>query len=348
MEGIGPFSIRANVLTVSCGMFNREQAMDYKDYYQILGVERTADAEAIKRAYRKLARKFHPDVNKEAGAEARFKDIGEAYEVLKDPEKRAAYDRFGAEWQHAQRMGGAGAAGPEFRRADGGFEFHTESGAEFSEFFESLFGRAGAGRSTYAGMGGGAGFALRGEDQQVAVTITLEDAYRGAKRGLQLQRPVAGADGRIAMQPQELKVAIPKGIMAGQRIRLEGQGLPGHGGGPAGDLYLEIRFAPHPRFSAEGRDIHLKLPVAPWEAAVGASVAVPTLDGAVQLKIPAGSQSGRKLRLKGKGLATAKTAGDQIVELQVVLPEAKTDEQQALYRAMAEKMAFNPRANLGV
>lgn len=327
--------------------------MDYKDYYQILGVERTADAEAIKRAYRKLARKYHPDVNKEAGSEAKFKDIGEAYEVLKDPEKRAAYDQFGADWRNAQRMGGmgGGAAGSEFRQRPGGFEFHTDAGGgDFSEFFESLFGRAGAGRAasgSMAGMGG-AGFAIKGEDQQVAITISLEDAFHGAKRSLQLQRPVVEADGRISMKPQELKVMIPKGIMAGQRIRLEGQGLPGHGGGPAGDLYLEIRFAPHPRFSAEGRDIHLKLPVAPWEAALGATVAVPTLEGTVQLKIPAGSQNGRKLRLKGKGLATAKTAGDQIVELLVVLPEATGEEQQALYRAMAEKMAFNPRANWGV
>ena len=325
--------------------------MEYKDYYKMLGVAKEADAEAIKSAYRKLARKYHPDVNKEADAEARFKDINEAYEVLKDPEKRAAYDRFGADWENARKMREGGFGQP------GGGAFHGGSGAagmdgrDFGEFFESLFGARAAHGGAAGGFGGafsGGDFALPGEDQLTSITITLEEAASGAKKTLRLQRPSVDAQGRVAMRDQQLNVAIPKGVMAGQRIRLEGQGLPGHGGGPAGDLYLEIRFAPHPLFRAEKRDLHLDLPVAPWEAALGASLTVPTLADRVRLKVPPGSQNGRRLRLKGKGLAAASgAAGDLIVTLKVVLPEAKTDEQQALYRRMAEEMAFNPRADWG-
>ena len=314
--------------------------MDYKDYYQILGIERDASADAIKQAYRKLARKYHPDVNKGKDAEARFKDIGEAYEVLKDPEKRSAYDRFGANWQNGEHF----KPPPDWNA--GGYEFHGATNGDaqgFSDFFESLFGQA-SGRGSRTGQT----FSMQGEDQQAAITISLEDAYHGAKQILTLNRPVQDEQGRISMQPQQLNLVIPKGIIAGQRIRLEGQGLPGHGGAAPGDLYLEIHFAPHPLFKAEKRTIHLQLPVAPWEAALGASLTVPTLDGKVQLKIPANSQNGRKLRLKGKGLSTKKTTGDQIVTLQVVLPEARTEEQQAIYRSMAEKMAFNPRTDLGV
>lgn len=317
--------------------------MEYKDYYQILGIERDATADAIKQAYRKLARKNHPDVNKEKDAEARFKDIGEAYEVLKDPEKRSAYDKFGANWQNGEQF----RPPPDWNA--GGYEFRGATAGDaqgFSDFFESLFGQARA-RGNYAGQSG-QGFSMQGEDQQAAITISLEDAYHGAKQTLTLNRPVQDEQGHISMRPQQLNLVIPKGIMAGQRIRLEGQGLPGHGGGPPGDLYLEIHFAPHPLFKAEKRSIHLQLPVTPWEAALGASITVPTLDGKVQLKIPANSQNGRKLRLKGKGLSTAKTTGDQIITLQVVLPEAQTGEQQAIYRSMAEKMAFNPRTDLGV
>ena len=324
--------------------------MEYKDYYQILGIEREASPDAIKQAYRKLARKYHPDVNKEKDAEARFKDIGEAYEVLKDPEKRSAYDRFGANWQNGDQFrpppdwnaGNADYAG----YGQGGFEYQGGAGADaqgFSDFFEALFGQA---RSR--GSQGAREFRMQGEDQQAAITISLEDAYTGARQTLTLNRPVSDEQGRISMRPQQLNLAIPKGVIAGQRIRLEGQGLPGHGGGAPGDLYLEIHFAPHRLFTVEKRNVHLQLPVTPWEAALGATLTVPTLDGKVQLKIPAHSQNGRKLRLKGKGLSTQKTEGDQIVTLQVVLPEANTEEQQELYRSMAEKMAFNPRTDLGV
>ncbi|MDO5675093.1 MAG: DnaJ C-terminal domain-containing protein [bacterium] len=317
--------------------------MEYKDYYQILGIERDATADAIKQAYRKLARKYHPDVNKDKDAEARFKDIGEAYEVLKDPEKRSAYDRFGANWQNGEQF----RPPPDWNA--GGYEFRGSAPGDtqgFSDFFEALFGQT-RGRGSYAGQSG-QGFSMQGEDQQAAITISLEDAYHGAKQTLTLNRPEPDEQGRIFMRPQQLNLAIPKGIIAGQRIRLEGQGLPGHGGGAPGDLYLEIHFAPHHLFKAEKRTIHLQLPVTPWEAALGASITVPTLDGKVQLKIPPNSQNGRKLRLKGKGLSTQKTTGDQIVTLQVVLPEAQTEEQQAIYRSMAEKLAFNPRTDLGV
>ncbi len=311
--------------------------MEYKDYYQILGLARDADADAVKQAYRKLARKYHPDVNKDKDAEARFKDIGEAYEVLKDPEKRSAYDKFGANWQNGEQF----KPPPDW---NAGYEFHGSADAQgFSDFFEALFGQA-RGRSSY----GGQEFRIRGEDQQAAITIALEDAYHGAKQTLTLNRPVVDEEGRVSMRPQQLNLAIPKGITAGQRVRLESQGLPGHGGGAPGDLYLEIHFAPHPFFKAEQRNIHLQLPVTPWEAALGATLTVPTLDGKVQLKIPPNSQNGRKLRLKGKGLSTVKKQGDQIVTLQVVLPEARTEAQQALYRDMAAAMAFNPRTDLGV
>ena len=312
--------------------------MKYKDYYQILGIERNATPEQIKQSYRKLARKFHPDVNKEKDAETRFKEIGEAYEVLKDPEKRQAYDSFGENWQNGDQF----KAPPNW---NSGFEFHQggdDDAAGFSDFFESLFGQS------HARGGNRQTFRMQGEDQHATVTISLADAYHGAKQSITLERRRADEQGRVRIQPQQLNIVIPKGVIAGQRIRLEGQGMPGHGGGPAGDLYLEIQFAKDPHFKADKRTIHLLLPVAPWEAALGASITVPTLDGKVQLKIPPNSQNGSKLRLKGKGLTTKKSLGDQIVTLKVALPQATTDEQREVYKTMAEKMPFNPRAELGV
>ncbi len=312
--------------------------MKYKDYYQILGIERNATPEQIKQSYRKLARKFHPDVNKEKDAETRFKEIGEAYEVLKDPEKRQAYDSFGENWQNGDQF----KAPPNW---NSGFEFHQGGdgdAAGFSDFFESLFGQS------HARGGNRQTFRMQGEDQHATVTISLADAYHGAKQSITLERRGADEQGRVRIQPQQLNIVIPKGVIAGQRIRLEGQGMPGHGGGPAGDLYLEIQFAKDPHFKADKRTIHLLLPVTPWEAALGASITVPTLDGKVQLKIPPNSQNGSKLRLKGKGLSTQKSLGDQIVTLKVALPQATTDEQREVYKTMAEKMPFNPRAELGV
>lgn len=312
--------------------------MKYKDYYQILGIERNATPEQIKQSYRKLARKFHPDVNKEKDAETRFKEIGEAYEVLKDPEKRQAYDSFGENWQNGDQF----KAPPNW---NSGFEFHQggdDDAAGFSDFFESLFGQS------HARGGNRQTFRMQGEDQHATVTISLADAYHGARQSITLERRGADEQGRVHIQPQQLNIVIPKGVIAGQRIRLEGQGMPGHGGGPAGDLYLEIQFTKDPHFKADKRTIHLLLPVTPWEAALGASITVPTLDGKVQLKIPPNSQNGSKLRLKGKGLSTQKSQGDQIVTLTVALPQATTDEQREVYKTMAEKMPFNPRAELGV
>lgn len=313
--------------------------MEYKDYYQILGVGRDATQDQIKQAYRKLARKYHPDVSKEKDAEARFKDAGEAYEVLKDPEKRAAYDKFGANWRNGDHF----EPPPNW---DAGFEFRGAgyTGADasgFSDFFESLFGRdQGNGRRTHT-------LRMKGEDQHAKIVIPLAEAYHGARQTITLTRPTVDPYGHVTTSPHRLHVAIPKGIIEGQRIRLEGQGLPGYGGSPAGDLYLEIVFQQDPLFHAEKRDIHLTLPVAPWEAALGASLTVPTLGGDVQVKIPPGSQAGKKLRLKGKGLCAGANCGDQIVTLQIVMPEAKTEEQRQVYRAMAEKMPFNPRAGMG-
>jgi len=324
--------------------------MEYKDYYQLMGVERSASQDEIKRAYRKLARKYHPDVSKEADAEERFKALGEAYEVLKDPEKRAAYDELGANWK----------GGQDFQPPPGwdqGFEFHgggfTEGDAsQFSDFFESLFGSGFSGaRHARGGQPGAsystAGFTARGEDTYAKVMIDLDDAYQGAARSVTLRHSELGADGRPSVKRRTLKVNIPKGVRQGQHIRLSGQGSPGHGGGPAGDLYLEIGFNDHPFYKVEGRDVYLDLPVAPWEAALGASVAVPTPGGEVELKIPADSASGRKMRLKARGIP-GDPAGDLYVQLKVVVPPANSDEARVLYQQMAQKMAFNPRAALGV
>ena len=312
--------------------------MEFKDYYAVLGIERGATEDEIKRAYRKLARKFHPDVSKEADAELRFKEVGEAYKVLKDPETRAAYDRMGSQWQ----------AGQEFQPPpdwDAGFEFRggdagMGDGADFSEFFEALFGRRAGHAQARHGM------QAQGEDHHAKVLIDLQDAYRGAQRSVSLRMPVLDAQGRLAPQERTLNVNIPRGVRAGQHLRLAGQGGPGLGEGQAGDLYLEIAFRPDPRFRVDGRDVYFDLPLAPWEAALGASVAAPTPEGPVQLSIPPGSAAGRKLRLKGKGIP-ANPPGDLYAVLVIVLPPADTDAAKEAYRAMrSTSVNFNPRAHL--
>ena len=292
--------------------------MRFRDYYETLGVARGASQDDIKRAYRRLARKYHPDVSKESDAEARFKEVGEAYEVLKDPEKRAAYDRFGKDWKHGQEFRPPPGWERQFDFGGGGFS----GGSGFSDFFESLFGRGG-----FAGARGP--MRARGGDQSATIEIPLEDAYRGATRN-------------ITVHGRTLSVRIPKGVTEGQRIRLGGQGGAGAGGGPAGDLYLTVAHAAHPLFRTEGRDVHLKLPVAPWEAALGATVAVPTLGGKVDLKIPRSSRAARTLRLKARGLP-GRPNGDQYVTLEIVTPPADTPEAESLYRKMAESMPFDPR-----
>jgi len=314
--------------------------MEFKDYYDIMGVPRDAGQDEIKRSYRKLARKYHPDVSKEAEAEARFKEVGEAYEVLKDPEKRAAYDQLGANWK----------AGQEFRPPPGwdqGFEFRGGglSGADagsFSDFFESLFGDRHARGGSVRG-----GFHAHGQDSHARVLIDLEDAYNGASRSLTLRHTEQGADGRPRLAERTLNVRIPKGVRQGQQIRLSGQGGAGVGRGSAGDLYLEVEFRAHPLYHAEGRDVFLDLPVAPWEGALGATVKAPTPDGTVDLKIPAGSSGGRKLRLKGRGIP-GKPPGDLFVVLRIALPPAATEAEKKAYRDMEQALRFDPRAGLGV
>jgi curved DNA-binding protein len=312
--------------------------MKFKDYYQVMGVERNASQDDIKRAYRKLARKYHPDVSKEADAEEKFKEVGEAYEVLRDPEKRAAYDQLGANWKQGQDFH----APPGW---DAGFEFSGagmgEEDLAFSDFFESLFGRAAHAR------GGRAEFHGAGQDHHARILVDLEDAWTGPVRTITLRLPQVDAQGRLQVGERTLNVRIPKGIRQGQHIRLQGQGSPGIGKGPAGDLYLEVEFKPHPLYRPEGRDLYMNLPVAPWEAALGATIKVPTPGGPVDLKVPAGSAAGTKLRLKGRGLPGA-SPGDLYAVLQVVLPEAKTEDARALYRDMEQKMKFNPRSHLGV
>ena len=295
--------------------------MEYKDYYKILGVSRTATPEEIKKAYRTLARKYHPDVSKEANAEEKFKEVGEAYEVLRDKEKRAQYDQFGGQFRHGQSF----SPPPGWEENIGGF-----GQGNFSSFFENMFGGMG-------GMGGGRNdnFFARGDDVNAKITISLEDAFNGANKAI--RRPAG------ATQTGTVNVKIPAGIEPGKKIRLSGQGKAGHGGKP-GDLYLEIQIAPHALYRLEGKDIYLDLPITPWEAALGAKVTAPTLAGKISLNIPAGARSGQKMRLKGRGLP-GKTAGDQFVVLQIMTPANKA-EAKTFYQQMADKFPFNPRENI--
>ena len=318
--------------------------MEFQDYYKLLGVSRNASDAEIKKAYRKLARKYHPDVSKEADAEEKFKQVKEAYEVLKDPEKRQAYDQFGQNWKQGQQFnpppgwdaqGASGFAGGGFTGADAG---------DFSDFFENMFG-GGAG-FRQGGFSGGRSFKTRGEDLHSKVTVNLEDAYHGTTRSIRLQVPEVTAQGHIQHKLKTLNVKIPKGVTAGQQIRLSGQGGAGQGGGKNGDLYLEVEFAKHPHFTVEDKNIYLHLPLAPWEAALGEKVTVPLISGKVDLKIPAGSESGKKMRLKGKGIP-AKVPGDFYVILEIVTPKAETAAQKDLYANMQKEFAnFAPRKEL--
>ncbi len=310
--------------------------MKFKDYYELLGVKRGATPEEIKAAYRKLARKYHPDVSKEPQAEARFKELGEAHEVLKDPEKRALYDQMGSQWK----------AGQDFKPAPGwnaGFEFRggNTSGGDFgdpSDFFEALFGRR-----PREGGSRRPNLHAQGEDHHAKVMIDLEDAYRGAQRTVSLRMPSYNAAGQMVAQERNLDVNIPKGIRTGQHLRLAGQGGPGAGKGRAGDLYLEVAFNPHPLFRVDDRDVYVDLKLAPWEAALGAKVEAPTPEGPIQLTIPSGSSAGRQMRLKEKGIP-GQPPGDLYVVLAVALPPADTEAAREAYRAMSKAFAFNPRA----
>ncbi|MGH8686158.1 MAG: DnaJ C-terminal domain-containing protein [Burkholderiales bacterium] len=296
--------------------------MEYKDYYGTLGVQREASADEIRKAFRRLARKFHPDVSKEPDAEARMKEVNEAYAVLSEPEKRAAYDQLG----RGHRPGEEFRPPPDW---DAGFEYshHDFQGGDFSDFFGELFGRRGA--------------QAQGRDHYAKVLLDVEDAFTGPTRQIALRVPKADAKGRVTLETRTLNVRIPVGVREGQLIRLAGQGAAS--GGEAGDLLLEVRFRPHERFRVDGRDLHADLPVAPWEAALGAVVPVALPGGELKVRIPAGAQGGRVLRVRGKGLPAA-PPGDLLLAIRVVLPAADTDKARALYEQMARDLAFDPRA----
>lgn len=295
-------------------------AVAFRDYYDVLGVPRGASNEDIRRAYRKLARQYHPDVNKEAGAEDRFKEISEAYEVLRDDEKRERYDRLGANWKAGQDVSGASGFDGSEGFGNGGVQFDFGDGADFSDFFEGMFGRRG-GRAR-----GFEGFSTRGGDHEAVLELSLEEAAAGGRRKLN----IGGRD---------YDVDIPPGVRDGQRIRLAGQGGSGTGGGPAGDLYLRVRLRPHPLFRVDGRDLTTDLPVAPWEAALGATVDVPTLNGTAKVKVPPGSSSGARLRLRGEGLA----GGDLYARIRIDVPKKLSKKERELFEQLAEVSKFNPR-----
>jgi curved DNA-binding protein len=329
--------------------------MEYRDYYKVLGVARNASAEEIKKSYRRLARKYHPDVSKEKDAEQKFKELQEAYEVLKDPEKRAAYDQLGSDWKSGQQFRpppdwGSGfefRGGPRHGRAGARAGGHRQEEAfeeaeGFSEFFSSLFGGRGFGGG--ASFGGGGSRAAR--DHHARVDIDLEEAFAGTTRTLELKRPELKSDGTLDLKTHAVRVTIPAGVTDGQLIRLAGQGEQAPGGGKPGDLYLEVHIKPHRLYQLEGRDVTLTLPVAPWESALGGTVSVPTLGGNVEMRIPANSQSGQKMRLRGRGLPGS-TPGDQYIQLKIVVPPANSPEARALYEEMKARLNFNPRADIG-
>jgi len=317
--------------------------MEFKDYYEILGVKRDASKDEIQRAYRKLARQYHPDVNKEPGAEDTFKEVGEAYEVLKDPEKRAKYDRYGAAWKAAQQRGGS--PPPEYEdiwfdisgAPEGGFSGFSG----FSEFFEQLFG-AGTRRRGATGGARARGqrwdWVMPGMDREARLTLTLEELAQGGPREVSLTDPETG-------QTKTYTVTIPKGVRPDQRIRLAGLGRPGSGGAPPGDLYLLVDLLPHPTLRLEGDDLYTTLQVAPWEAALGAEVELKTLDGTVHVKVPPGSSSGRKIRLRGKGWPHARGGpGDLYAEIRIMVPSSLTDAERQAYETLAKASPFLARA----
>ena len=317
--------------------------MEFKDYYKRLDLADTASQDEIKRSYRKLARKYHPDVSKEADAEAQFKEVSEAYEALKDEDKRASYDQLR---KHGYRQGEEFRPPPDWNARGTGqqHEFHAEEMAGFSDFFRNIFGEE------FDSSGGGASGQfhrqqdMQGGDRNAQISITLEEAFQGGKKRVQFQSPEREGQ-RIVMRDRTLDISIPAGVSDGQQLRLKGLGETGSGG-RAGDLYLEVNIDTHRQYVLDGKDINLTLPVTPWEAALGASIATPTLAGKVKLNVPAGSQAGNKLRLKGRGMPGS-PAGDQYVILQIVNPGSLDDSTRALYEQLNEQCVFNPRAAMG-
>lgn len=311
--------------------------MEFRDYYQTLGVARDAPADEVKTAYRKLARKYHPDVSKEPDAEKRMKEVNEAYEVLSDPEKRAAYDQLGRGYQPGQdfRPPPGWDAGMEFS----GREFSEAEAAQFSDFFSEIFGRMGGREARGAAH-------AHGNDHHARILLDVEDAFTGAERQLSLQVPRLDGSGRVILEARTLNVKIPRGIREGQIIRLAGQGAAGMGAGKPGDLLLEVGFKAHPRLRPDGRDLRLSLPIAPWEAALGAVVPVDLPGGALNVRIPAGAQTGKQLRVRGKGIPST-PPGDLYIDIRIVVPPASTPEARALYETMQREMAFDPRKDQG-
>jgi curved DNA-binding protein len=308
--------------------------MEYKDYYKILGVSKTATKAEIKKAYKRLARKYHPDVSKEANAEAKFKEVNEAYEVLKSDENRASYDQFGSNWKAGQQGGYSG--------AHGGFS----GGADFGDFFESIFGRGArqAGGSSGFGGHGHQSFQQKGSDVRLSIKVPLEDLYTGVNRTYTLQLPQQDGYGSSVMKEQRLNVKIPKGIEPGKSIRYKGKGEAGVNGGPNGDLLLKIELDTHRFYELRGRDVYLELPLYPWEAALGCKVKVPTPLGPVDLNIPKNMQSGKKMRLKGKGFP-ASVVGDFYVQIKIVIPE-NNENAEAQWQKLADQFVDNPRNSL--
>lgn len=315
--------------------------MKYKDYYAILGVDRTASEDDIKKAYRKLARKYHPDVSKEKNAEEQFKEVAEAYQTLSDKEKRAAYDQLG---RHRPGEDFRPPPGWETQFSQGGVDGVDLGGIDLGDLFE-MFGHRAHGRPGRAGFGGhGAGHAAPGQDFEASAQLSLEDAARGTELNLELSTTEITPEGRMQRMPRTVRVRVPKGATDGQRLRVPGKGGPGFNGGPPGDLYLNIKLRPHPLFRVSGHDLYLDLPIAPWEAVLGTSVEVPTLEGRVALSIRPGSRAGQKLRVSGKGLARpAGSAGDLYCVLSIVVPANPGDKERALYEELGKISGFNPR-----
>jgi curved DNA-binding protein len=298
-------------------------AVEYKDYYEVLGVPRDASQDEIRRTYRKLAREYHPDLNRESDAEDRFKELGEAYEVLSDPDKRERYDGLGAQWRAGERASGGGDFEDLFGRQGSGGDARVEFGdGDFSEFFERLFGEGAAARPSGR---------LRGVDREAVLDLSLEEALAGGRRRLSFE------DGG------SVDVNIPAGVREGQRIRLADQGGAGRNGGPSGDLYLRVRLKPHATFRRRGDDLDLDLPVAPWEASLGATVPVPTLTGTARVRVPAGSSSGRRLRLRGRGLPKQGGGhGDLHAIVRITVPKHLSEQERDLFEKLAEVSGFNP------
>ncbi len=329
-------------------------SVKYQDYYSVLGVDRGATQEQIQKAFRKLARKFHPDVNKAKDAEARFKEINEAYEVLGDPEKRKRYDTLGANWQAGQDFTpppGWEQIFSQFAqggRQQGPVQFQFGNAGGFSDFFEMLFG----GQSpleeheTFFRTASGGRAPRAGESHEAELALSLEDSYRGGMKTISLERVERDSSGRPTRRTKNYQVKIPRGVTDGSVIRLKGEGSEGASGGPAGDVLLRIRILPHSRFRLVGHDILSTISVAPWEAALGGRVAAPTLDGQVTLTIPSGSQSGQQLRLRGKGLPRqGGEPGDMLIEVKIVVPKQLTAEERELFEKLAQASTFNAREN---